>query len=210
MKHPLGLVAALTLCASLYGCAAGPTLRVDEKHTYSFVDATTNPPLGVKVTDERPVTDRQERTLENGRLHLGDHRFQVSPDRSVAIHLSKLAVDPELPEARRQQLRTSTVRLKSFEVILAPRGVLPVNNGGGMPGVAAIDHVMRSLANVAFSDTWFDLHFVLDIDGQEFTAWRGEKFSGSPSSDETREIFNVAMRHIRRELITRGYEPPQK
>lgn len=209
MKNLYGSIAVAIICASLHGCASTPTLVAESKLTFELTQAGQEVGTLVKVVDLRSSLDRQEKVVDQ-HLHLGDHRFSTSPEAAVAAFLSKLVADPELPEARRRQIQNSTVRITFFEVRLMRRDYLSGRPSSGFPGIDAVDYLMRSLTNAATGASQFDVHLVLEIDDQIISAGQGAKLDGGPASNHLSDIFNGAMKNIRRQLINRSFDASAK
>lgn len=207
MNFRLRPIAAVLLSIALQGCATTNTLRDDGHRTYELMDVTAAHPLMVRVLDVRPVGDRQELRIDPQRLRLGDQRFTISPEQAVAMHMSKLSLDTAIPAARRQQLQAVGVQLKEFNVRITATEALGEREPSGLPGMAAVDYLVRSAVNASMQAGWVDVQLELEIGGKQFLARRGKKFALDPSSGDLQWALDAAMLEIRRQLIARPLAP---
>lgn len=200
-------IAAVLLFLALQGCATTNTVRDDGHRTYELMDTAAAQPLMVRVVDVRPEGERQELRIDPQRLRLGDQRFTTSPEQAVAMHMSRLSLDMAIPAERRQQLQTSGVQLKEFNVRITATEALEEREPSGFPGMAAVDYLVRSAVNASIQAGWVDVQLELEIGGKQFLARRGKKFVLDPSSGDLQWALDAAMLEIRRQLIARPLAP---
>jgi hypothetical protein len=194
---------AYALLALLGACASGGKVDIPGDRTFRLTASLPQAQPGVRLIDERPAEMRVSRTLPNG-LAVGDDRVEPAPAQAVIAELQRSVATHAQAANLARAFAAHEVRLDRLEITIIGTDLTNARSTGP-PGVAAMDSLMRSLAQATLGGTDVTVTVSVTITGRSLSAVGKGTYTASPGPDAVSRPFYRAMQVLADQIAASNF-----
>jgi hypothetical protein len=197
-------VVACTLLALLVACASGGKVDIPGDRVFRLTGLMPQAQPNVKLTDGRPEDARVSRALPNG-LVVGDDRIEPTPPQAVVAELQRSAGAHAQAANLVRVFAAHNVQLDRLEVTIIGTDLTNARSAGQPPGIAAVDSLMRSLAQATLGGTDVTVNVSVTIAGRSLSAVGKGTYTASPGPDAVARPFYRAMQTLADQIAASSF-----
>lgn len=186
------LALALVIATGLSGCASVSPVEISATQQYRLSSETPASKPAFRVVDKRPADAKVEKKIEGG-IYLGDQRIIPSPAEAVQQALHEYIIRDKSLKQGAAFLDGQSLELTKFEITFVERDLFAEQQTHGLPGVIAMDALMRQLTVSTIGAANVRVRLSLNFKGIQVIGHGIANATSSPGSFLTRNAFEDAI-----------------